>query len=152
MKIVWRKHNLIISSSVGSGHPGKYSYDIPHDYLKGWGNLSGKIISVKRNHSSNLVSFFSNSNSPPTPTSPLPPHTHTPSHVLPLFQNNFILGEATSSHFFRVTTLTQHLLFRNRYFSRTAAFLSQAQNKWFVLKETPVYKRGVRKSARPRYE
>ena len=33
MKIVWRKHNLMISSSVGSGHPGKYSYEIPHEYL-----------------------------------------------------------------------------------------------------------------------
>ena len=33
MKIVWRKHNLMISFSVGSGHPGKYSYEIPHEYL-----------------------------------------------------------------------------------------------------------------------
>ena len=38
----------MISSSVGSGHPGKYSYEIHHEYLKWWGNLSGKIISVKR--------------------------------------------------------------------------------------------------------
>ena len=40
------------------GHPGKYSYEIPREYLKGWGNPSGKIISAKRNHWSNLVSFF----------------------------------------------------------------------------------------------
>ena len=40
----------MISSSVGSGHPGKYSYETPHEYLKGWRNLSGKMISVKRNH------------------------------------------------------------------------------------------------------
>ena len=27
------KHNLMISFSVDSGHPGKYSYEIPHEYL-----------------------------------------------------------------------------------------------------------------------
>ena len=43
--------------------------------------------------------------------------------MLPLFQDNFILGEATSSHFFRVTTSTQQLLSRSSYFFRTAAFL-----------------------------
>ena len=42
--------------------------------------------------------------------------------MLPLFQDNFILGEATSSHFFRVTTSAQQLLFRGTYFFRTAAF------------------------------
>ena len=41
--------------------------------------------------------------------------------MLPLFQDNFVLVEATSSHFFRVTALTQQLLFRDRYFFRTAA-------------------------------
>ena len=44
--------------------------------------------------------------------------------MLPLFQDKFILGEATSSHFFRVTSSTQHLLFRDSYFFRTAAFFS----------------------------
>ena len=33
MKIVSHKHNLMISLSVDSGHPGKYSYEIPHEYL-----------------------------------------------------------------------------------------------------------------------
>ena len=33
MKIVWQKHKLMISLSVDSGHIGKYSYDIPHEYL-----------------------------------------------------------------------------------------------------------------------
>ena len=42
--------------------------------------------------------------------------------MLPLFQDNFLLGEATSSHFFRVTTSTQQLLFWDSYFFRTAAF------------------------------
>ena len=50
MKIVWHKHNLIISSSAGSGHPGKYSYEIPYEYLSEWGNLSRKIISIKHNN------------------------------------------------------------------------------------------------------
>ena len=29
MKIVWHKHNVMISSFVGSGHPVKCSYEIP---------------------------------------------------------------------------------------------------------------------------
>ena len=33
MKIVWHKHNLMISLSVDSGHPDKYSHEIPHEYL-----------------------------------------------------------------------------------------------------------------------
>ena len=33
MKIVWHKHNLIVSSLVGSSHHDKYSYEIPHKYL-----------------------------------------------------------------------------------------------------------------------
>ena len=48
----------MIFSSVGSAHHCKYSYEIHHEYLKGWGNLSGKIFSIKRNHQFNLVSFF----------------------------------------------------------------------------------------------
>ena len=38
------------SSLVGSGHPDKYSYEISHEHLSEWGNLSEKIISIKRNH------------------------------------------------------------------------------------------------------
>ena len=45
------------------------------------------------------------------------------SHKLRLFQDSFIFGEATSSHFFRVTTSMQQLLSRSSYFFRTAAFL-----------------------------
>ena len=30
--------------------------------------------------------------------------------------------------------------------------VSQAQSNWFVFKEAPAYKRGVRRSAQPRYE
>ena len=42
------QNNLMISSSVGSGHRGKYSYKIRHEYLGV--RLSGKIILIKRNH------------------------------------------------------------------------------------------------------
>ena len=44
--------------------------------------------------------------------------------MLPLFQNNFVLVETTSSHFFRVTTSTQQLLFPGSYFFRTAPVFS----------------------------
>ena len=40
----------MISSSVGSGHPGKDSYEITHEYSSRSANLSKKIISIKRNH------------------------------------------------------------------------------------------------------
>ena len=39
-------YNLMISFSVDFGHLGKYSYEIPHEYLYGWESLLGKI---KRN-------------------------------------------------------------------------------------------------------
>ena len=31
----------MISSSVGSSHPGKYSYEIPKEYFKGEGTSQG---------------------------------------------------------------------------------------------------------------
>ena len=54
MKIVWHKHNLSISSSVCSGHPGEHSYEIPHESSSGWENSSGKILSIS------LILTFSN--------------------------------------------------------------------------------------------
>ena len=96
-KIVWHKHSLMISSSVVSCHPGMYSCRILHGYLSEWGNLSGKIISIKRHCKSNLVSFFK--------------LKFLFSHLLPLFQDTFTFGVA--SNFFRVTTSTEQLLFRS---------------------------------------
>ena len=110
MNLVWHKHNLMISSLVYSGHLGKYLHEIPHECLSGWGNLLGKIISIKRNHCSNLGFFFFK-------------WRFSFSHILRLFQNSFIFGEASSSHFFRVTTSSHHFLFRSSYFFRAAAFL-----------------------------
>ena len=57
LKIVWHKHYLVISSLVSSGHPDKYSYEIPHEFLPGRGKLSGKMISIKRNPYFNLGLF-----------------------------------------------------------------------------------------------
>ena len=44
------------------------------------------------------------------------------------FRTTFF-GEATSSHFFRVTTLTQQLLFRSSYFFRAATFFRNSLYK-----------------------
>ena len=44
--------------------------------------------------------------------------------MLRLFQGNFIFGEATFLHFFRVTTSAQQLHLRSSYFFRAAAFFS----------------------------
>ena len=38
---MWHKHDIVISSLVGLGHSDKYSFEIPHEYLSGCGNLSG---------------------------------------------------------------------------------------------------------------
>ena len=51
----------MISFSVGSSHPDKYSYEIFYQNLLGWGNLSEKIISIKRN---DVICFFSNGDFP----------------------------------------------------------------------------------------
>ena len=116
-------------------HPNKYSYEIPHEtcwgegtnlfpkaILKsslpliekrcardkvGWGNLSGKTILIKRNLWFVLGFFFSNG----------------AFLSVRLFQNSFIFGEASSSHFFRATTSAQQLPFRSSYSSELLLFL-----------------------------
>ena len=100
IKIVWLKHNLIISSIVSS-HPDQYLYEIPHEYLSGRENLSEKIISAE------LKRYF--------------PYCICSN----VFKDSFIFGETTSSQFFRVTTSTQQLLFRSSYFVRTATFFEE---------------------------
>ena len=49
--------NLIISS-VGSGHPNQYSYEIPHEYLSGWKDLSEKITRRKHYFPYHICSNF----------------------------------------------------------------------------------------------
>ena len=72
----------MISSSVGSGHPGKYLYEISMNTYQDEG------------------------------TSPENNFNFLFSPKLRLFQDSFIYGEATSSHFFWVTTISlEQLLF-----------------------------------------
>ena len=111
MKMVWHKHNLIISSSVGSGHLNKYSYEIPHLTYQGEGTCREKEF--QSNIMTSLIwDSFSKWRFPL-------------SHIMPLFKNSIISREATSSYFFRVTIFTQQLLFRSSYFFRAAAFYEE---------------------------
>ena len=63
MNIVRHKHNLMISFSDCSSHPGKYSYEITHKSYQDEGT-SRETISIRHNPYSNL-GFFSNSDLPP---------------------------------------------------------------------------------------
>ena len=102
MKIVWHKHNVMISSFVGSGHPVKCSYEIPLNTYQSEG--TSRVFGV--------FFFFK--------------WQFLFSHMLRLFQNSFNFGEATSSHFSRVSTLTQQLLLRSSYFFRATGFFWEA--------------------------
>ena len=103
----------MISSFVGSGYLDKYSYEIPHEYLFGWGNLSGEKIPIKGNRQFNLGLFFQ--------------MAFPFLHIQLLFQDSFIFGEATSLLLFRGTTLTQHLLFWSSYFFTAAVFFEEVR-------------------------
>ena len=85
-----------------------------------------KIISIKRNQQSNLGFFFKW----PFPFS----------HMLLLFQDGFIFGEATSLHFFRVTTSTQQLLFRSSYFPTAATFLRSSFFKQLFFRNSYLFR------------
>ena len=106
------KSNNLISSQVGSGHSGKYPYEmrIPMSTYQGGGTSRGKQFQLNLITSLIWFLFFK--------------QQFLFSHMLTLFQGNFILGKATSSHFFRGTTSTQQLFFRRSYFFRTDAFFS----------------------------
>ena len=100
----------MISSSFVSGHPGKYSHETPHEYLSGWANLSYCKYFQSNIIISLIWHFFSNSD-------------FLSRICCDLFTTSFVFAEATSSHFFSVTTSTQQLLLRSSYFFRTTAFL-----------------------------
>ena len=102
MKIVWHKHNVMISSFVGSGHPVKCSYEIPLNTYQseGTSRVFGGFFSSNGDFFSPICCDF--------------------------FQNSFNFGEATSSHFFRVSTSTQQLLLRSSYFFRATGFFWEA--------------------------
>ena len=139
----------MISSSVGSDQPGKYSYEIPHEYLKGGGNLSGKIISVKLNHQSNLVSSFFQMSISPFPSDICFPTFSGQlcfgrSYFFTLFQSNYFDITVTfsgqlflqnscffplfqNSHFFAGVIFSEQLLFRSETSTEQALF----ENKKF---------------------
>ena len=98
LKRIWHKHDLVISSLVGSGHTDKYS----HEHSSGYGNLLGKIISIKRNHR-DFFGYF--------------------------FQLGMSLLRYLGQLYFRrnyfFTLFTQQLLFRSNYFFWAAVFLEE---------------------------
>ena len=102
--IVWHKHNLMISSSLISVGFFLTLVSIhirfPMNTCQGEGTSLGFGI------------FFQMVISLP--------------HMLRIFQNSFIFGEATYSHFFWVTDSTQQLLFRISCFFWGAPFSEQS--------------------------
>ena len=136
----------MICSLVGSGHPGKYSYEIPHEYSKGSGNLSGKIISVKRNDWSNLVSFyFQIAISPFTYVATFSRQLYfARSYFLTLLQSNYFNRTVTfsgqlfspfaeqslfgRSYFFRIASFSEQTLFENKRFFTAVTF----HNSYFI--------------------
>ena len=48
----------MVSSQLGSGHPDKYSFEIPNEYLSRRGNLLWEVNSITRNRQFNLGFLF----------------------------------------------------------------------------------------------
>ena len=94
LKIVWYKDNLTITSSVGFGHPVKYSYEIPHEYSSEWGNISRK--------------FFSNGD--------------FLSPICCDFFRSFVFGESTLFHFNTTVTFSEQLFLEQLHFLRSSFF------------------------------
>ena len=123
MKIVWHKHNLMISSSIDSG---EYSWGISHEYLPGWRNLSRKIISIKRITS--LICFFLSSDFPSHMCCDFFRTTLFLEKLLDTFSewllrhNSYIFGAAIFSDQLLFSAFTEQPLFCNSYFSRIASF------------------------------
>ena len=142
----------MISSSVGSS---QYSWRILHEYLPGWGNLSGKIISIKRNHQSGVyfqiaisligcVATFSGQ------------LYFWRSYFFTLFQSDYFDTAVTFSEqlcfqsscffllFFTTVTYSQQLFFQNSFFFRvtilqSSHFLRIRSPLWQLLFGTTVF-------------
>ena len=126
MKILWHKHSLMISSSVGSA---QYSWGISYEYLTGWGNLSRKIISIKRNHYSNLVFFFSSSDFPSRTCCDLSGKLYFwRSYFFTLFQSDYFDRTVIFSEQLLFQSSCFFLLFQNSHFFKAGSF---AQNQLF---------------------
>ena len=126
MKIVRHKQNLKISFSVRSG---QYSWEISYHYLPGWGNLSGKIVSIKLNLIASLIRVFFYSNFPSRICCDFFRTTlflekqllHTFSEWT-LRHNSYIFGAAIFSEQLFFSPFSEQSLFHSSYFFRTASF------------------------------
>ena len=98
----------MISSSIGFGHPGKYSFGNPHEYLSGWRKLS------------RIWDFFSNSDF----SSPICcDFFRTVLFLEKLLLQNFseyLLRH--NSYFFRAANSSEELIFLRISFFKTVTF------------------------------
>ena len=106
MKIVWRKHNLMIFFSVGSGHPGKIHMRFSMNTKKGEETSWWKLRVI-----AGLIWFlFSNSD--------------FSSRICCHFFKTLCFGRIYFFTLFQITPSTQQLLIRGSYFFKTAAVFS----------------------------
>ena len=150
MKIVLHKHDLIISSSVGSGHSDKYSYVIPHEHLSGRQSHLGKIISIKYNRQFNLGFFFQMAISLLTYAANLPGQLcFWRSQFFTLLQSNYFCTAVTfseelllqSSCFFGGAPFSEQSLLRSCYFfSEKLLFQSKTSTEQPLLLEEEFFR------------
>ena len=101
-------------------------WQIPHEYLKGSGNLSGNIISIKRNHQSNLVSFFLSNSDFPTYVATFSGQLYFgKSYFFTLFQSNYVDTTVTFSGQIFLQNSCCFLLFQNSHFFAGVIFSKQ---------------------------
>ena len=123
MKIVWHKHNVMISSFVGSGHPVKCSYEIPLNTYQseGTSRVFGGFFSSNGDFFSPICCDFFRT---VLILEKLLLHTFS---ELVLRHNSYFFGVAISSEqlvFFWEALFSEHslfskqLFFQNNYFSR----------------------------------
>ena len=117
------------SYSHSYGQPGRYLYQIPHEYLQGWGRLSRKMILIKRNRQFNLVFFsFQIAISLLIYVAPFSEQLcFGRSYFFTFFKSNYFDKTVTFSvqlflqnscffSFFRTVTISQELFFQNSFF------------------------------------
>ena len=131
MKIVQHKQNLNISFSARSG---QYSQGISYQYLPGWGNLSGKIVSIKPNHQSYSFFFIAIS---------LLVYVATFSGQLYFWRSNFFTL-FQSDYFDTTVTFWGQLFFQNSFFFRAkilqnSHFLRIRSSLWQLLSATAIF-------------
>ena len=115
----------MISSSIGFGHPGKYSFGNPHEYLSGWRKLS------------RIWDFFSNSNF----SSPICcDFFRTVLFLEKLLLQNFseyLLRH--NSYFFRAVNSSEELIFLRISFFKTVTFFEVVIfSSWLLYQVKPL--------------